>query len=109
MINATDDDFADLISTGPVVVEFGATWCPYCKTYNPIVQQFAKAEGTQVRVVYVDVDLCPLTATAYGIVGLPTTVYLWNGFELGRQLGPQSLYVLGNQREKPLRVIVSPQ
>ncbi len=77
-----------------MIVEFGASWCPPCKTYDPIVQQFAKFEGTKVKVIYVDVDLCPNTATAWGIQVLPTTVYMFDGFELGRQYGAQSLYVL---------------
>jgi thioredoxin 1 len=94
VINATDSDFAGLVSTGPVVVEFGATWCPYCKSYNPIVEQFAKYEGTKVKVVYVDVGVCPLTGQAYGIVGLPTTVYMLDGVVLGSQEGPQTLYIL---------------
>jgi thiol-disulfide isomerase/thioredoxin len=50
----------------PVVVEFWASWCPFCKRQNPLLQQLYEAhEGRGLRVLTFSIDSDPAKARAY--------------------------------------------
>lgn len=76
----TDDSFdAEVLESElPVVVDFGAAWCPPCRVMDPIVDELAGARG-DVRFVKVDVDADPQTAARYGVMSMPTFIVFKHG------------------------------
>ena len=71
----------------PVLVQFDAAWCPYCKAMQPHLQDFAKKRGGEIDIVRVDVDDEPDLAAQYDIHGLPTLIIFKNGKTVGRYDG----------------------
>jgi thioredoxin 1 len=91
--DVTEADFTEevLNSDMPVMVEFFATWCPHCKAFAPIVEQFALNYAGRIKVVRVDVDLNPSLVSSYHISGYPTSVFIRNGTEVVRVVGEADL------------------
>ena len=77
----SDATFADdvLASETPVLVEFTAAWCPPCRMIAPVLAQIAAEQTGRLRVVAIDVDENPLTARAYGVMGMPTMALFIGG------------------------------
>lgn len=63
---------AVLASDIPVLVEFGARWCPPCRMIAPVLEAIATERAGRLRVVTVDVDAEPLLQMRYGVMSLPT-------------------------------------
>ncbi|TDC13025.1 thioredoxin [Streptomyces sp. 8K308] len=70
----TDATFAEevLRSELPVLVDFTADWCPPCRMIAPVLDELAREEAHRMRVVSLDVDHNPATASAYGVLSAPT-------------------------------------
>ncbi|MEN7529819.1 TlpA disulfide reductase family protein [Cupriavidus sp. DL-D2] len=50
----------------PVVIEFWATWCPFCALQNPRLQAlYDKTRGTKLQVLAISIDRDPREAQAY--------------------------------------------
>lgn len=68
-----------LESSLPVLVDFGADWCPPCKMIAPFVDGIAQTYESQLRVGTLDADEYPDIVQRYGVMGLPTLVLFQNG------------------------------
>jgi thioredoxin 1 len=71
----------------PVLVEFGATWCPPCRALEPLLAELAGEAGGRWRVVKVDMDESPALAARFAVRGAPTVIAFAKGAEVGRHLG----------------------
>ena len=50
----------------PVVIEYWASWCPFCARQNPYIQKLSMlARGTGLEVLTVSIDKHPADARAY--------------------------------------------
>ncbi|MCU0611959.1 MAG: thioredoxin domain-containing protein [Candidatus Eisenbacteria bacterium] len=63
----------------PVLLDFGAAWCGPCKTLEPQIEQIAKDYAGQLLVGHVDVGEQPDIAARYGVLGVPTLLFMYKG------------------------------
>jgi thioredoxin 1 len=76
-----------LKASEPVVVDFWAEWCGPCRMIAPALEEIAGTMGSKVKVVKVNVDENPATASKYGIMSIPTLMIFKNGQLASRQVG----------------------
>jgi thioredoxin 1 len=76
-----------LESDTPVLVEFGAAWCPPCRMLAPVLDEVAEERFSQLRVLTVDVDANPLTQGRYGVMSLPTLLLFVGGKPVRQAIG----------------------
>lgn len=67
------------IGEGPVVVDFWASWCGYCKQIDPSLKALAKKYKGKVQFYKVNADENAALTNAYGIEGLPTLFFCADG------------------------------
>ena len=82
MANATTDATfsSDVIdSDQPVLVDFWAPWCGPCRMVGPIIDRISEKMAGKIKVYKLNVDENPLTASQYGITGIPTVIIFRNG------------------------------
>ena len=88
IVIATEKDFDELIkSKETVLVDFYATWCPPCKMLAPVLEKVAKKIDENYLIVKLNVDECEDIARNYGIMSVPTMVFLSEGEERKRMIG----------------------
>lgn len=66
-------------ASGPVVVDFWAEWCGPCRMIAPALDEIATAMGEKVKIVKLNVDENPQTASKYGIMSIPTLMIFKGG------------------------------
>jgi thioredoxin 1 len=89
VIEVDDSTFDDevLAAELPVLVDFGAEWCPPCRALAPIVARVANETAGQVKVVTVNTDASPRVAQRYGIRGVPTLLVFRRGEKTAAHVG----------------------
>ncbi|WP_024277727.1 thioredoxin [Xanthobacter sp. 126] len=85
----SDADFeAEVLkANGSVVVDFWAEWCGPCKTIAPALDEIAREMGDKVKIVKMNIDEAPQTATEYGVMSIPTLMIFKCGEVAARQAG----------------------
>jgi thioredoxin 1 len=68
-----------LNSSEPVLVDFSAVWCQPCKMLDPVVKQLAGEWAGKVKVVKIDADENPDLVMKYGVMGIPTLLFIKGG------------------------------
>ena len=76
-------------SEKPVLVDFWAPWCTYCRRIDPVLNKLADSRE-DVLIVKVNIDEEPELASQERIEVIPTLVVYKEGFDLGSIVAPES-------------------
>ena len=60
----------------PTIVDFWADWCGPCKMISPLLEQIAKEYEVKVNVYKVNADEENEVASAVGVQGLPSLLFI---------------------------------
>ena len=91
----------------PVLVDFGADWCPPCRMLEPIVDEIAGAFAAYMRVGTLDADAYPEIQERYGVMGLPTLILFVYGEPVHRMVGYQPRQRIEAQIRQHLNSVTS--
>lgn len=102
--SVTDASFKEdvLESEIPVLVDFWAPWCGPCRMVAPVVEEIAEQYQGKVKVVKLNTDENPNTASQYGIRSIPTLMIFKGGQKVDMVVGAVPKTTLANTVEKYL-------
>jgi thioredoxin 1 len=88
--------------SGPVLLEFGASWCPYCQATRPEVDRLL-GQYSQVRHIWVEDGKGKPLGRSFRVKLWPTLVFLRDGRVLSQAVRPEA-----RQIEEGLETITKP-
>jgi thioredoxin 1 len=88
-IHVTDAAFEKSVVQAelPVVVDFWAPWCGPCKMVAPTLEKLAKEYEGKMLIAKVNTDENPEWAGKFGVQGIPTMLFFFDGKVVHRQVG----------------------
>ena len=90
-VNMTAELFHQAVTDNkPVLVEFWAPWCVYCRRITPAMSKIAEQYADTLVVGQVNIDDEPQLAVKEQIEVIPTLVLYQNGQALGSIVAPES-------------------
>jgi thioredoxin 1 len=79
----TDENFQQEVMDfkGLVLIDFWAEWCTPCKILEPIIAKLSEkyAGKENIKIGKLNVDDSPDTAMSYGVMSIPTMLFIKNG------------------------------
>lgn len=98
----TDDNFKEKVidSELPVLIDFWAPWCGPCRMITPMIEQLSSQYQGKLKVVKVNTDESPDTASKYNISAIPTLIILKDGEVMEQVMGVRSREELSELIEK---------
>ena len=90
-MNMNEKMFHEMIQGDkPVLVDFWAPWCGYCRRIAPAYDKIAQQMGEDLVIAKVNIDDEPLIAHQEQIEVIPTLVLYRDGKVLGSIVAPES-------------------
>jgi len=74
----TATDVHELIGAAdrPLILYFGAEWCPPCHAIAPVLAEIEAEHGDRLSIVPLDVDVVPELVVQFSIASAPTLVVM---------------------------------
>ncbi len=107
-VNAANWQTEVMGASGPVLVDFWATWCPPCRMVAPYLEELAGELAGRLKVAKLDVDENPEIAQLYGIHSIPTLLVFDRGEVVARKVGALPKRQLRQLVEPHLETAASP-
>ena len=90
-VTITNENFESLKNGAqPLVVDFWATWCGPCRMVGPVISELAEAYDGKIIVGKCDVEENEDLAMEFGILNIPTIIFINNGQVVDKIVGAQS-------------------
>ena len=87
-LEVADADFDKTVADNPrLVVDCWAPWCGPCRAIAPLVEDLAKAYSGRVTFGKVNVDENSMVAQKFGIMSIPTLLFINKGQLVDRLVG----------------------
>jgi thioredoxin 2 len=101
-VTVTDATFATDVERSPlpVLVDAWAPWCGPCRMIAPVIDELAAELAGRLRVVKLNVDDNPQTASRFNLRSIPTLLVLKDGREVDRLVGVQPKQEIARRLEK---------
>lgn len=101
--DAGDSDLAAALDTSQLVLlDLWAPWCGPCRMVAPVLEKLAGRYAGQVKVVKVNVDDNPATASRFNARSIPLLVFLRNGTVVDQVVGAQPESALASKVDAQL-------
>jgi len=80
-IEVTEATFQSTVleSDVPVIVDFWAEWCPPCRMIEPFLEEMSEEYDGRAKICKVNVDENQGLAAKYGIMSIPTLLFVKDG------------------------------
>lgn len=90
MLTLNRENFAQevLQSEQPVLVEFWAPWCVYCRRISPALDRMDQA--SEVKIAKINIDEQPELAAQFQVEVIPTFLFFQQGQHGDRLIAPGS-------------------
>ncbi len=98
----TDKNFAEEAGSGIVLVDFWAPWCGPCRMVGPIIEEIAAEYTGRVKVGKVNVDDNSEVASKYGIMSIPTLMFMKDGEVIDQLVGAVPKATISSKLEEIL-------
>ena len=90
-VHINHNEFENLLKSGkPVLVDFWAPWCTYCRRISDAYDRIAEQYGEKIHVVKVNIDENEALAEQEKIEIIPTLVLYHDGKAVGSIVAPES-------------------
>ena len=94
-MNINKEQFESMIhGEKPILVDFWAPWCSYCRRIGPAYDKIAQKYEDSLIVAKINIDDVPQLAEAEAIEVIPTLVLYRNGQAIDSIVAPESLAVI---------------
>ncbi len=103
-MNINSNQYRELMNQKkPVLVDFWAPWCSYCRRIGPAYDRVAAQYGEDIAIVKINIDEEPQLAQQEHIEVIPTLVLYRGGEALGSIVAPESKAMIDSFLQEALQ------
>lgn len=95
VMHVKTEEFDEIVGKAPLaLVDFWAPWCGPCRMLGPVVEELAEQYEGKALIAKVNTDEEGDLARRFGVMNIPTVVFLKEGREFDRKVGayPAGIY-----------------